>query len=209
MAKNSANTLDQGKAPAFQFYAADFDTATRGWLPDEVGVYIRLLCTQWITGPLPTEPRRLAVIVGMPVQDFEEIWKNTISHKFEKSKTGYINKRLEKVRDEQRQYRESQSENGRKGARKRWGKNGDPNGGANSDPISDANSQSDGDPNGQTYGEGYGELHGERYGQNIALQSSVSTLHSPDSRLQVSVLPEPLPRKEVSIDIEESIGGAG
>ncbi len=141
-------------SPAFQFYAADFDTATRSWLPEEVGVYMRLLCSQWINGTLPSDKKRLASIAGMSSSEFDDVWK-TIGQKFHETDSGHVNKRLENVREEQRKYREKQQESGRKGAQKRWGKDGNPNGGANGDPISDPN--------------------GEAYGQNIALHTSSST----------------------------------
>jgi uncharacterized protein YdaU (DUF1376 family) len=191
MSKKGANTLNKGKAPAFQFYAADFDMATRGWLPEEVGVYMRLLCAQWITGPLPKEMRRLAAIAGITAQEFEDIWKNTLGAKFEESEDGYLNQRLEVVRKEQLEYRETQSENGKLGAKKRWA-NHNTNGGANSGANSDAN------------GEGYGEQHGE----NIALRSSGSGLQTPDFGHQSPNSPEPLPRGEFPERVEKEIGGA-
>ncbi|MET0049239.1 MAG: DUF1376 domain-containing protein, partial [Sedimenticola sp.] len=157
MAKNSANTLDQGKAPAFQFYAADFDTATRGWLPEEVGIYIRLLCNQWTTGPLPTEPRRLAAIVGMSPQDFEQVWKSTVGSKFVESKDGFYNERLEKVREEQRAFRKRQSEKGRKGAAARWHADGT------------GNAPDNGPGNSTGNGRGNSTGYGREHGRNMAL----------------------------------------
>ena len=38
------------KAPAFQFYAADFLVGTSDMTNEEVGIYIRLLCHQWAKG---------------------------------------------------------------------------------------------------------------------------------------------------------------
>ncbi|MBC8386239.1 MAG: DUF1376 domain-containing protein, partial [Gammaproteobacteria bacterium] len=108
------------KAPAFQFYASDFDSATRSWLPEEVGVYIRLLSSQWITGPLPIDLRRLSLIAGVSKDEIEIIWE-TVGPKFIKTPDGFINERLEKIRQDQFEFRERQSQAGRKGAEKRWG----------------------------------------------------------------------------------------
>ena len=51
-----------GKPPAFQFYAAAFLTDTAEWTIQEVGLYIRLLSSQWINGSLPNNKKRLALI---------------------------------------------------------------------------------------------------------------------------------------------------
>jgi len=41
------------KSPAFQFYAADFMIGIMGMSDDDVGVYIKMLSTQWLHGSLP------------------------------------------------------------------------------------------------------------------------------------------------------------
>jgi len=130
----------KGKAPAFQFYASDFLVDTAEMTNLEVGVYIRLLSHQWVNGGLNSDPNRLANIVGIELLD---VW-HELSCKFVICDDGKIrNPKLEKVRDQQTAYRNSQSESGKKGAAKRWGnkepakkKDGDPD----SKPISGSNS---------------------------------------------------------------------
>jgi uncharacterized protein YdaU (DUF1376 family) len=108
--------------PAFQFYAADFDTATSTWELDEVGLYIRLLSYQWINGKLPNDPRKLSKIARISPKKFSNLFQ-IVSKKFISDGNGNIfNLRLEKVRQEQTKYRESQSKHGKRGADKRWGR---------------------------------------------------------------------------------------
>ena len=45
-------------SPAFQFYPADFLTATAEWTDQEVGIYIRLLANEWINESIPEDFRR-------------------------------------------------------------------------------------------------------------------------------------------------------
>ncbi len=48
------------KAPAFQLYAADFYMDTNTWSIEEIGIYTRLLFSEWVNGPLPNDETRLA-----------------------------------------------------------------------------------------------------------------------------------------------------
>lgn len=103
-------------APAFQFYAADFDMDTNTWTNEEVGVYTRLLIAQWVNGPLPDDPKKLSKIARISPKNFQKIFA-FISHKFKKNEQGKLqNDRLEETRDIQRKRRESQSKGGKKGA---------------------------------------------------------------------------------------------
>jgi uncharacterized protein YdaU (DUF1376 family) len=45
------------KAPAFQFYASDFLADTASWTAEEVGVYVRLLASEWVNGCIPPMPQ--------------------------------------------------------------------------------------------------------------------------------------------------------
>lgn len=86
------------KPPAFQFYASDFLVDVAEFKSCEVGVYIRLLATQWVNGDLPKESTRLAVICGEDISNFHTIWE-IIRHKFEQNNQGrLVNKRMEEVR---------------------------------------------------------------------------------------------------------------
>lgn len=107
------------KAPAFQFYAADFLTDTSDWTPEEVGVYIRLLSTQWINGSLPNEMDRLARISGTAVATMVEIWL-TLGCKFVEGSDGKLfNPKMEEVRHQRENFLKKQSEKGKKSAERR------------------------------------------------------------------------------------------
>lgn len=106
------------KSPAFQFYAADFLTDTAEMTDQEVGVYMRLLCHQWVNGSLNREPHRLANGVAIGVL---EVW-DEIKHKFVEGEDGRLrNPKMEEVRSKQAQFREKCTTAGRRGAAKRWG----------------------------------------------------------------------------------------
>ena len=121
------------KSPAFRLYAADFDMDTNTWTNEEVGVYLRLLLSQWVNKDLPSDPQKLSKIARISPKKFNNVFKN-IRHKFEENGDKKLrNKRLEEERKKQANYLKGQSESGRKGAEKRYGKpysdpNGDPNG---------------------------------------------------------------------------------
>ena len=102
------------KNPAFQMYAADFLTDTSHWEAEEVGVYTRLLLTQWVNGCLPSNQERLARIAGVPVEAMVKIWL-TIGCKFVDDGNGnLVNPRLEKSRSDKEAYLRQQSEKGKK-----------------------------------------------------------------------------------------------
>jgi len=110
-----------GKAPAFQLYASDFYIDTNSWTVDELGIYTRLLLSQWVNGALPSEENRLARIAGCGVKRFLAGWSQ-VQVKFHLNGNGtYINDRLEEERAKQVEYKELQSLRGKKSANKRWG----------------------------------------------------------------------------------------
>ena len=112
-----------GKSPAFQLYASDFDMDTASWNNEEVGIYFRLLMYQWVNGNIPSDTKRLAKIVRMSHKKFQNSWQ-IIKFKFiENDSNNLINKRMEKARTEQQNYRNGQSKHGIKGveAKKKMG----------------------------------------------------------------------------------------
>ena len=121
------------KSPAFRLYAADFDMDTNTWTNEEVGVYLRLLLSQWVNKDLPADPKKLSKIARTSLKKFNFVFRS-ISHKFhENGDQKLVNLRLEAERVKQVNYFKKQSKSGMKGAEKRWGKaygdpNGDPNG---------------------------------------------------------------------------------
>lgn len=110
------------KNPAFQMYAADFLTDTSHWEAEELGVYTRLLLTQWINGSLPSDKGRLARIAGVSVETMVKIWL-TIGSKFVDDGNGnLVNPRMEKTRNDKEAYLQMQSEKGKKSAAARKNK---------------------------------------------------------------------------------------
>ena len=82
------------KAPAFQFYAADFLVGTAMMSAEEVGGYIRLLCYQWTHGSIPNDDAVLQRLTGCGGNAVA-----SIRHKFGiGSAGGLVNERLEQVR---------------------------------------------------------------------------------------------------------------
>lgn len=87
------------KDPAFLFYSKDWIEGTAEMMPEEKGVYIDLLAYQHQRGYLPSDSKRLARLVRMGVDEFEEIWKH-ISDKFERDGERTLNRKLEQVMNE-------------------------------------------------------------------------------------------------------------
>lgn len=145
------------EAPAFQLYPADFYMDTGEWTVEEIGIYTRLLFSEWINGDLPDDPQRLARIAGCGSKKFKKAWPIVTTKFVHNGQLRLINKKMESVREKQRKYRESQSEAGKRGAEKRWKTDSNPI----DNPIDN--------PNGET----------------IALQSSPSS-SSPNNKEQAT-----------------------
>lgn len=107
-----------GKPPAFQMYAADFLVDTQGWTATEVGIYTRLLMSEWVNEKLPEEMDRLARISGVDLGNFLKCWRRVVGAKFvNNGSPGFVNKRLEYEREKQVKYRELQAQKGMLGGR--------------------------------------------------------------------------------------------
>lgn len=104
-------------SPAFQFYPKEFMLATQSWSVEEVGIYIKLLCSQWDNGCLPNDVKRLARLAGCDLDFFEKAWV-LVGLKFLVGNDGCLrNSKLELVRSEQDAFREKQRLNGIRGGR--------------------------------------------------------------------------------------------
>ncbi len=105
------------KSPAYQHYAADFLTDTASWTNEEVGAYQRLLDYAWINRGIPQDPARIAIIVSVSADYFQEKLWPTLSTKWIQNGHGnLVNPRQEIEREKQKEYRDRQSESGKKGA---------------------------------------------------------------------------------------------
>lgn len=111
------------KLPWYPLYVHDFEVDTAQWDLDEIGLYLRLLNYQWANGPLPAEKSRLARIARIGPKRFDHLWK-MVSTKFVKQPTpaggGFINRKLEAVREEQIKAYEKQTDKARRAAQARW-----------------------------------------------------------------------------------------
>lgn len=110
---------DMSKAPAFQFYAADFLIGTFDMTAEQVGVYIRLLAFSWDKGPLPKDTRTLASMAGLTPKTFQKAWEK-VQEKWTETDAGWVNDRLEAQRKARDAFSQKQAENGKRGAAKRW-----------------------------------------------------------------------------------------
>jgi len=110
---------DTKRAPAFQFYPADFIADTTDMTAEEVGGYIRLLCHQWLTGSIPNDNERVARIAGL-------MGVPSVCYcitKFVLCDDGTLrNSRLEQVRADQEAFRAKKTAAGLNGSTKRWSK---------------------------------------------------------------------------------------
>lgn len=109
------------KAPAFQFYPADFlsDPNVIGMSLAETGAYIRLICACWQQGSIPSDMSRLARICRVRPNVFGRLWP-ALEPCFQPHRNQadrLIQPRLEKERRKQAEYKRRQSDNGKLGGR--------------------------------------------------------------------------------------------
>ena len=135
------------RRPSFQFYPGD-------WLssPDvsvfsaaERGAYIQLLCFAWQAPDcgLPDDDKELAQLSKLG-EDWAGESGKRVRSKFRAEGGRLYNERLLEERHKQDEHRAKQSESGRRGAEKRWGKKG-----PDSQPKSGQHhGTGNGDPNG-------------------------------------------------------------
>jgi uncharacterized protein YdaU (DUF1376 family) len=122
------------KAPAFQFYAADYladETVGLMTLAEE-GAYIRLLSYCWREGSIPADPILLSRLCkGADNQIITVVIKCFKQSVSEPSRM--IHERLEKERAKQAAWSEKSREGGKKGMERRW--HGQNNNGEITTPI--------------------------------------------------------------------------
>lgn len=107
------------KLPSFPLYAQDFDMDTNTWTNEEIGIYIRLLLSEWINGPLPNDDFKLSKIARIGRKKFSNIFPN-IKHKFtENEEKKLINIKMEDIRKEALEWREKSKIGGLRSAAKR------------------------------------------------------------------------------------------
>jgi len=111
------------KAPAFPFYARDWvsDGKVSRLSPAAQGVYVRLLCHQWLEGSLPFETDFIATTAGLQKRSMRVWWREL--EEFFPVVTGTntrANPRLEEIRNELTEHALAKSTAGKAGAKARW-----------------------------------------------------------------------------------------
>ena len=102
------------KPPAFQFYAADFMVGIMGMSDDETGVYIKMLCVQWLHGSLPNCKKTIKKMINS-----RKVPSEMVLRKFVICDDGFLrNERMETVREKQKSFADTRKNN----ANKRWDK---------------------------------------------------------------------------------------
>jgi uncharacterized protein YdaU (DUF1376 family) len=117
--QNNTQTQDfrqdtMNKSPAFQFYAADFMIGIMGMSDEEVGIYIKMLSTQWLHGSLPNCQKTIKKMINS-----RKFPSEIVMRKFAIGEDGFLrNERMENVREKQKSFAETRKDN----ANKRWEK---------------------------------------------------------------------------------------
>jgi uncharacterized protein YdaU (DUF1376 family) len=102
------------KPPAFQFYPSDFLIGVMMLSDEEVGIYAKMLCAQWLHGSLPNDAKLIKKMINS-----RKVPSDLVMQKFNLCDDGLLrNERLEIEREKQKTFRESRIEN----ANKRWSK---------------------------------------------------------------------------------------
>lgn len=113
------------RRPSFQFYPGDWlsSLTISTFSAAEVGAYIQLLCYAWLSDDcgLPDDDKVLAQISKLG-EDWAGASGRLVRSQFRAEDGRLYNARLLEEREKQDKYRANQSEAGRKGAQKRWGK---------------------------------------------------------------------------------------
>jgi uncharacterized protein YdaU (DUF1376 family) len=81
--------------PYFPFYIHDFLSGVKYFSAEETGAYLLLLIEQWDKGFVPDDSKKLKVISKISEKKLKKILE-----KFEKRSDGYVNKKLEMIRNE-------------------------------------------------------------------------------------------------------------
>lgn len=106
--------MSNRELPMMPWYPDQFQASTVAWTFAERSLYRSLLDAQWQLGVLPTDPKRLRLIVGMPEADFTEAWQ-TVAEKFVAHGSGLVNKRLKYHLDEALRRKQHASTAGQRG----------------------------------------------------------------------------------------------
>jgi uncharacterized protein YdaU (DUF1376 family) len=115
--------MKRGAPPYVPWFHGDFLRSTAGWMPMERFTYWMLLCAQHETGVLPTDMARLATIAGIDMATMSTVWP-VVGKKFGTSRAGLVNRRMDEHRRKQIDFRRRQSDGGKLGMARRYGRTG-------------------------------------------------------------------------------------
>ncbi|TXH49474.1 MAG: DUF1376 domain-containing protein [Desulfurellales bacterium] len=123
------------RPPAFMFYPNDFssDDKVEAMSTEAVGCYVLLLCKAWRSNPpatLPDDDGLLARWARVTEARWYELKPQVLSAWTLTQGNRWLQRRLKKEWDKQRQRRVERSTSGKKGAAKRWQSHGGANGSA-------------------------------------------------------------------------------
>lgn len=110
--------------PFMPLFFGDLLAATPTWEGEERALYMLLLAYQWTSGPLPADPKRLAKMTQYDAKTFAALW-GTVGKKFDETPDGLVNQRLEAHREKSKAISAKNSASGAKGAKARWGNDGE------------------------------------------------------------------------------------
>ena len=97
------------------WWPRDYLAATRGFSLAERGAYTDLLWLAWDMGALPNDPKRLARMLGVSGQEFDEVWP-AIKDKFVVNGSDQlVNVRLERERVKAAEYKANAQERAKRG----------------------------------------------------------------------------------------------
>jgi uncharacterized protein YdaU (DUF1376 family) len=96
------------------FFFGDFLAATATWDGEQQSLYILLLAYQWSSGPLPSDPARIAKMCRYERKRFDTLWQ-TVSEKFALTAKGWVNDRLEQHRERAKEISKKRATAGAKG----------------------------------------------------------------------------------------------
>lgn len=104
--------------PWFKFFASDWmsDVEIELMPLEAQGAFVRMLCFQWINGPLPDDPDLVARLCDIPRGRMDEIWSE-VRPQFERTEgENLYDPDLETMRENIADTKESRSQAGKKGA---------------------------------------------------------------------------------------------
>lgn len=127
------------KAPAFQFYAAEFlaDENVALMSNQEIGCYIKLICFCWREGSIPSDIAKIARLCGEDSSAMALLWVSIkpCFGEADGSPDRLVHKRLQAEREKQLAFKAERSAAGKRGAESRWNKARQDDGSAIAKPL--------------------------------------------------------------------------